>query len=58
MRNVIDARGLACPQPVILTKKALEQQDEITVIVDNATALENVRRMGTKSGCTVDTEKK
>jgi len=58
MRKIIDARGLACPQPVILTKKALEQQDSITVIVDNIAALENVSRMGTKSGCTVDTVKK
>ncbi|MEI8172766.1 MAG: sulfurtransferase-like selenium metabolism protein YedF [Deltaproteobacteria bacterium] len=58
MKKIIDAKGLACPQPVILTKKALEQEDEITVIVDNDTAAENVRRMGTKSGCTVDTEKK
>jgi len=41
-----------------LTKKALERQDEIMVIVDNATAVENVRRMGTRSGCDVDTEKK
>lgn len=58
MKNIIDAKGLACPQPVILTKKALEQEDNITVIVDNAMAAENVRRMGTKSGCAVDTEKR
>lgn len=58
MKKIIDAKGIACPQPVILTKKALEQQDEITVIVDNATAVENVRRMGTRSGCEVDIEKK
>jgi selenium metabolism protein YedF len=58
MEKIIDAKGLACPQPVILTKKALDQEDEITVIVDNDAAAENVRRMGTKSGCTVDTEKK
>jgi selenium metabolism protein YedF len=58
MKKIIDAKGLACPHPVILTKKALEQDDEITVIVDNDTAAENVRRMGTKSACTVDTEKK
>jgi len=56
MGKIIDARGLACPQPVILTKKALEQGDEVTVIVDNAAAVENVKRMGISSGCTVDTE--
>jgi len=43
----IDARGLACPQPVILTKKALEEIDEgeVVTIVDNATARENVSRL-------------
>lgn len=43
----IDARGLACPQPVILTKKALEEiiEGEILAIVDNITARENVSRL-------------
>lgn len=42
----IDARGLLCPQPVILTKKALEEIEdgEIVAIVDNITAKENVSR--------------
>lgn len=43
----IDARGLACPQPVILTKKALEEitEGEVVAIVDNITARENVSRL-------------
>lgn len=43
----IDARGLACPQPVILTKKALEEigEGEVIAIVDNVTARENVSRL-------------
>jgi selenium metabolism protein YedF len=47
MRKVIDARGLSCPQPVVLTKKALEGAgvNEVLTIVDNPTALENVSRM-------------
>lgn len=47
MKKVIDARGLSCPQPVVLTKKALEGTDinEVLTIVDNPTALENVSRM-------------
>ena len=42
----IDARGLVCPQPVILTKKALEEieEGEIVAIVDNISARENVSR--------------
>lgn len=43
----IDARGLVCPQPVILTKKALEEieEGEVIAIVDNITARENVSRL-------------
>ncbi|HDP24883.1 MAG TPA: sulfurtransferase-like selenium metabolism protein YedF [Deltaproteobacteria bacterium] len=52
----IDARGLACPQPVILTKKALDDHGEIVVIVDNATSRENVRRFAASRGCEVDVE--
>ena len=58
MKEIIDAKGLACPQPVILTKKALEQQDKVMVIVDNEPAVENIRRLGTKMGCTVNIDKK
>lgn len=54
MSEIIDARGLACPQPVILTKKALETKDDIVVLVDNTTALENVKRFASNSGCSVD----
>ncbi|MDF2590599.1 MAG: SirA family protein [Clostridia bacterium] len=43
----IDARGLQCPQPVIMAKKALEEitSGEVLVIVDNTTAKENVSRL-------------
>lgn len=43
----IDARGLKCPQPVIVTKKALEeiQEGQVISIVDNVTAKENVSRL-------------
>lgn len=54
--EVVDARGLGCPQPVILAKKALERRDCVMVIVDNAIARENVRRLGASSGCEVETE--
>lgn len=30
MRKEVDARGKACLEPVVLTKKALEGADEIT----------------------------
>ncbi len=56
MGTIIDAKGLACPQPVVLTKKALENNDSVTVIVDNETAKENVSRLAEKSGCTISVE--
>lgn len=47
MTKTIDARGLNCPQPVILTKRTMDQNDdaEIVTIVDNTAALENVSRL-------------
>ena len=54
MSYTVDARGLACPQPVILTKKALEANSDVTVLVDNPTALENVKRMAATQGCGIE----
>jgi selenium metabolism protein YedF len=43
----IDARGLACPKPVIETKKALDSVKEgnIVTVVDNAVARDNVSKL-------------
>ena len=54
--QTVDARGLACPQPVIQTRKALQETDHLTVIVDNDTAQKNVTRMAEKLGHTVQAE--
>lgn len=49
--NVIDAKGLACPQPVILAKKAIDGGEKnFTMIVDNKTAVENLMRLADNSG--------
>ena len=55
MTKIVDARGFDCPQPVINTKKALEEIEEgiLTVIVDNLAARDNVRRFAESQGCTV-----
>ena len=60
MDKVVDARGLACPQPVLMTKKALEELNEgiITVLVDNIASKENVKRFAQRMGCTVDISEK
>ncbi|MDD2422144.1 MAG: sulfurtransferase-like selenium metabolism protein YedF [Heliobacteriaceae bacterium] len=49
--NIIDACGLACPQPVVLTKKALAAlPDALTVKVDNPAARENVVKLAASEG--------
>jgi len=54
--SVIDCRGLACPQPVITTKKALDQvkEGEIIVIVDNSVSCNNVERFARSQGCSIE----
>ncbi len=58
MTNIVDARGLPCPQPVLLTRTAMQESDVVTTIVDNETAQQNVARMAEKSGATVEVEKR
>lgn len=50
--KTVDCRGMACPQPVMETKKVLDrsQEKEITVLVDNPTSRENVSRFATSQG--------
>ncbi len=54
-RRVLDARGLACPQPVILTRKALAEGgfSELEVIVNSSSGRENVARFAGHAGCTI-----
>ncbi len=55
----VDARGLSCPQPVMLTKKALEEQNgHAVVLVDDPMVLENVRRFAERKGLPVSVEEK
>lgn len=51
MKTTVDARGLACPQPVLLAKKATAENEEVTVLVDNEIAVENIRRLAAKTSC-------
>lgn len=54
MTMTVDARGLACPQPVIETRKAMQQAEEIVTLVDSDTSLTNVTRMAKKAGWQVN----
>lgn len=58
MSRVIDARGLACPQPVLRTKKAIAEESRVTTIVDGETARQNVTRMAERQGCNVQAEER
>ncbi|MFC2040975.1 sulfurtransferase-like selenium metabolism protein YedF [Chloroflexota bacterium] len=58
MAKIVDARNLPCPQPVMLTMKALKEADEVTTIVDNETARGNVSRLANSQGCKVTIEQK
>lgn len=54
----IDCRGMPCPQPVITVKQALEEmkEDELTLIVDNPSSCENVKRFALSQGCSAEVE--
>jgi len=54
MTTTVDARGLSCPQPVILAQKAIANgKFPVEVLVDTVTSRENVRRMAEHLGCKV-----
>jgi selenium metabolism protein YedF len=57
MSTTIDARGMVCPKPVMMTKKALDTDSDCTVIVDNETASKNVSMFASARGCTVSIDK-
>lgn len=50
MSKVIDATGAACPKPVMMTKKALDADSDIEVLVDNVTASKNVSMFAAARG--------
>lgn len=51
----VDARGRSCPEPVIMTKKALKENpgENIEVVVDANVAVENITRFSESMGCSV-----
>ena len=53
--RIIDCTGLACPAPVISTKRALEESGgaPFQILLDNGAARENVLRFCRSKGCTV-----
>ena len=46
MTKIIDAKGKACPMPVIMAKKEIEaNHDSFIITVDNAIAVENLKKL-------------
>ena len=57
MAHTADARGLSCPQPVILARTAIQTgKFPIEVLVETVTSRQNARRAAEKLGCTVQVD--
>lgn len=53
--NIIDARGMSCPQPVLMAKNALKKgPDIVQILVDNETAKGNIERYLGHEGFSVE----
>jgi TusA-related sulfurtransferase len=55
MAATVDARGLSCPQPVLMTLDEIKNGEapEIVVLVDTDTSRENVTRAAASQGCRI-----
>ena len=60
MSEQVDVRGLSCPQPVVVTHNKMNQigKGTIEVMVDTATARDNIERMATNQGWQVEIKEK
>ena len=56
-KQQFDAKGMACPMPVIQTKKLLQQFDVVETIVDNEIATQNLEKLAVQSGYSFSVEK-
>lgn len=56
---LLDARGLACPEPVMIARRALASKEKAyQIVVDNPTAKENVTRYAEHQGYRVSVTEK
>jgi tRNA 2-thiouridine synthesizing protein A len=58
--NRVDARGLSCPQPALMTRHALQVAElgEVHVLVDTMTQVQNCTRAAEQLGWRVSVEEK
>lgn len=58
-KATVDARGRSCPEPVVMTKNALDTyKDDVEIIVDAEVAKENVKRFAENRGFKVKISEK
>lgn len=57
--KTLDARGLSCPEPVMMLRKAMTaKEDSYQITVDNTTAKENISRFAAHQGYNVNVTEK
>jgi len=58
--ETVDARGLSCPQPAMMTRQAILRLGSgvIEVLVDTGTAHDNCAHMARANGWSVDVEER
>ncbi|MDR0310462.1 MAG: sulfurtransferase TusA family protein [Acidobacteriota bacterium] len=56
--KTVDARGLSCPQPVLLAQAAIKNMEKgaVRVLVDSETARDNVTRIAQKAGWSAEAQ--
>jgi TusA-related sulfurtransferase len=56
MTEIVDARGLSCPEPVLLTLEAIKRlgKGKIEILVDTDTSKENVSRAASSMGWQIE----
>lgn len=50
----LDAKGMACPMPVVQTRKLLMEHDVVETTVDNFTATQNLEKLAAQTGYDIE----
>ncbi|MGO0121663.1 sulfurtransferase TusA family protein [Desulfothermobacter acidiphilus] len=56
MESLVDARGLLCPEPVLMVKREMDRlggKGKIKVLVDSGASKENISRLARNQGWSV-----
>ena len=58
MTEQIDARGLSCPQPVVLTRNKMKEMGKgnFKVIVETGTSRDNITRLANNEGWNIEVQ--